>query len=213
VIFQKSLESGRVPEDWTIADITPLFKKGGRQKMENYRPIRLTSVVGKVLESIVKDEISEFLEVHGKIEQSQHGFIKGRSFLTNLLEFFEEVTNRLDQGEPMDVIYLEFQKAFVKVPHLLSKIRAHGVQGKVLAWINDWLSGKRQRVAIKGSFSEWQSVTSGVPQHSVLGPQLFSLYINELDDETEGILAKFADDTKIGGGAGSIEEVWRLRKI
>ena len=214
MIFQKSLESGKVPEDWKIAVVTPLFKKGTRKKMENYRPISLTSVVGKILESIVKDEISKFLEVQGQIRTSQHGFSKGRSCLTNLLEFFEEITNRLDQGEPMDVIYLDFQKAFDKVPHgrLLSKIRAHGIRGKVLTWIDDWLSGRRQRVGIKGSFSKWQPVTSGVPQGSVLGPQLFSLYINDLDDGIGGILAKFADDTKIGGGAGSIEEVGRLQK-
>eukprot|EP00061_Rhincodon_typus_P002372 g17362.t1 len=136
VIFKGSLELGRVPEDWKIAYMTPLLKKGVKQKTENYRPISLTSVVGKILESIVKDEISKYLEVHGKIAQSQHGFIKGRSCLTNLSEFFE-VMSRLDKGEPMDVIYLDFKKAFDEVLHrrLLSKIRAHGVRGKVLAWI------------------------------------------------------------------------------
>ena len=123
VIFQKSLESGSVPKNWKVADVTPLFKKGVRQKMENDTPISRTSVVGKILESIEKDEISEFLEVHGKIGQSQYGFIKRRSCLTKLLEFFEEVMNRLDQGEPLDVGSI--QKAFDKVPHrrLLSKIR------------------------------------------------------------------------------------------
>eukprot|EP00061_Rhincodon_typus_P018209 g47292.t1 len=90
VIFQESLESGRVPEDWKIANLALLVKKGVRQKMRNYRPISLTSVIGNIM-SIVKDEISEYLEGHGKIRQSQHGFIKRRSCLTNLLEFFDEV--------------------------------------------------------------------------------------------------------------------------
>eukprot|EP00061_Rhincodon_typus_P006354 g26915.t1 len=135
VIFQESLESERLPEDWKIANVTtpaPMFKKGGRQKTGNYRMISLTSDADKILESIVKDEISEYLELHCKIQQSQHGFIKGRSCLTNLPEFFEEVTSRLNQGKPMDVMYLDFQKAFVKVPHrrLLIKIRAHGITGK-----------------------------------------------------------------------------------
>eukprot|EP00061_Rhincodon_typus_P011547 g36638.t1 len=84
--------------------------------MGNYRPISLTSVISKILESIVKDEISEYLELHGKVGQSKHGFIKGRSCLKNILEFFEEVMSKLDQGEPMDVIYLDFEKAFDKVP-------------------------------------------------------------------------------------------------
>eukprot|EP00061_Rhincodon_typus_P004063 g21657.t1 len=111
VIFQESLESGRVPEDWKIANVTPLFKKGVRQKMGYYRLISLTLVVDKILVFIVKDEISEYLEVH---------------------EFFEEVMSRLDKREPMDVLYLDFKKAFDKVPHrrLLSKIRAYGVRGK-----------------------------------------------------------------------------------
>ncbi|GCC23648.1 hypothetical protein chiPu_0002046 [Chiloscyllium punctatum] len=117
VIFQPSLESGKVPDDWKITVVTPLFKKGSRQKMDNYRPISLTSVIGKILESIGKDEISKFLQVHGRIRKSLHEFSKGRSCLTNLLEFFEEITSRLDQGTPVDIIYLDFQKAFDKVPH------------------------------------------------------------------------------------------------
>eukprot|EP00061_Rhincodon_typus_P002621 g18030.t1 len=117
VIFQESLESGRVPEDWKIINIIPLFKTAVRQKMGNYRLISLTLVIDKFLESIVKDEISKYLEVSGKIGQRQHGFIKGWSCLTNQLEFFEEVMSRLDQGQPIDVTQLDFQKAFDKVLH------------------------------------------------------------------------------------------------
>ena len=86
VIFQESLETGRVPEDWKVANVTPLFKKGGRQQTGNYRPVSLTSVIGKILESIIKDEIAEYLEVHDKVGLSQRGFVKGRSCLTNLLK-------------------------------------------------------------------------------------------------------------------------------
>ena len=90
VIFQESLEAGRVPEDWKVANITPLFKKGGRQQAGNYRQVSLTSVIDKILESIIKDDIAEYLEVHDKVGLSQHGFVKGWSCLTNLSEFFEE---------------------------------------------------------------------------------------------------------------------------
>eukprot|EP00061_Rhincodon_typus_P015679 g43486.t1 len=93
--FQESLESGRVSEDRKMANVTPLFKKGGRQKTGNYRPVSLTSVLRKILESIIKDEIAEYLKMHGKIGQSQHGFVKGRSCLTNLLELFVEVMSKL----------------------------------------------------------------------------------------------------------------------
>ena len=89
VIFQESLEAGRVIEDWKVANVTSLFKKGGRQKMGNYRPVSLTLVVGKILESISKNEIAEYLEMLGKIGLSQHSLVKGRARLRNLLEFFE----------------------------------------------------------------------------------------------------------------------------
>ena len=161
IIFQHSIDSGRVPVDWTVANVTPLFKKGGREKTGNYRPVSLTPVVGKMLESIIKDAITELLESSDRIGPSQHGFIKGKSFLTNLLEFFEVVTSRVDRGEPVDIVYLDFQKAFDKVPHkrLVSKIKVHGIGGNVLTWIENWLADRKQRVGINRSFSEWQAVS------------------------------------------------------
>ena len=117
VIFQTALDSGKVLEDWKMANVTPLFKKGARQKAGNYRPVSLTSVVGKMLESVIKEEITRHLEGNGLIEQTQHGFIKGKSCLTNLLEFYEDVSRAVDRGEPVDVVFLDFQKEFDKVPH------------------------------------------------------------------------------------------------
>ena len=103
-----------------------------------------------MLESIVKDVIAAHLESSDGIGQSQHGFMKGKSCLTNLLEFFEDVTSRMDKGEPVDVVYLDFQKAFDKVPHkrLVCKIRAHGIGGRVLTWIENWLADRKQRVGM-----------------------------------------------------------------
>ena len=116
-LFNLALEEGIVPSEWKGANITPLFKKGSRKKPENYRPVSLTSVVCKLLETLIRDHMVEFLVKHKIINTSQHGFQKARSCLTNLLCFLEETTKWVDDGSPVDVVYLDFQKAFNKVPH------------------------------------------------------------------------------------------------
>ena len=116
-LFNMSLEEGIVPSEWKEANITPLFKKGSRNKPDNYRPVSLTSVVCKLLETLIRDHMEELLVKHKLINTSQHGFLKARSCLTNLLCFLEEITKWVDDGSPVDVVYLDFQKAFDKVPH------------------------------------------------------------------------------------------------
>ena len=165
-LFNLSLEEGIVPSEWKEANITPLFKKGSRKKPENYRPVSLTSVVCKLLETLIRDHMVEFLVKHKLINTSQHGFLKARSCLTNLLCFLEEITKWVDDGSPVDVVYLDFQKAFDKVPHqrLLLKLKAHGIGNDVINWIEKWLTHRRQRVIVDGEISNWKSVLSGVPQ-------------------------------------------------
>ena len=150
------------------------------------------------MEGIIKDDIVEHLFRFKLIRSSQHGFTAGRSCITNLLEFLEEVTRNIDKGIPVDIIYMDFQKAFDKVPHarLLKKLEKHGIQGKVLKWIEAWLKNRKQRVVLKGQTSEWE-VKSGVPQGSVLGPLLFIIFINDIETGITSTLSKFSDDCKI----------------
>ena len=146
-----------VPSEWKEANITLLFKKGSRNKPENYRPVSLTSVVCKLLETLIRDHMVEFLVKHKLINTSQHGFLKARSYLTNLLCFLEEITKWVDDGSPVDVVYLDFQKAFDKVPHqrLLLKLKAHGIGNDVTNWIEKWLTHRKQRVIVDGDISNW----------------------------------------------------------
>ena len=201
-IFNKSMSEGVVPIDWKRANVTPIFKKGSKSDPGNYRPVSLTSIPCRVMEACIKDHIVEHLERNALIKPSQHGFMRRKSCTTNLLEFMEKVTSEFDQGNAMDVVYLDFSKAFDKVPHrrLLEKARAHSIAGNLLRWIGKWLEGRSQRTVLNGECSPWQDVLSGVPQGSVLGPLAFIIFINDIDDVAGdiSILNKFADDTKCG---------------
>ena len=214
LLFNKSLREETVPSDWKCANVTPIFKKGSKSDAGNYRPISLTSVVIKILEKILRDKITAFLDEHKLILDSQHGFRNKRSCLTNLLEFFNYIFSNHDERIPSDVIYLDFKKAFDTVPHkrLVIKLKAHGMGEKLCSWVENWLTDRKQRVVINGEASDWLQVTSGVPQGSVLGPLLFLIYINDLDSGIVSKISKFADDTKLGGKALAREDCEAIQR-
>lgn len=213
-IFESSYKSGLVPMDWKLANVTPLFKKGSKSEPGNYRPVSLTSVICKIFETIVKNHITSFLEAGNLLSGNQYGFRKGRSCTTNLLQFYDKVTYELDNKNCVDIVYIDFQKAFDKVPHeaLLFKLERLGISGKILNWIRDWLIGRSQRVQIKGKYSQWADVSSGVPQGSVLGPLLFIIYINDISLDIRGSISIFADDLKIMWKVNSEEQIQQLQE-
>jgi len=214
LLFNSSLENNIIPSDWKRANITPIFKSADKSKVENYRPVSLTPFYGKVLEKIIKKHIETFLIETNFVNDSQHGFRKGRSCLSNLLVCQNSVISYIDSGAPVDIIYLDFQKAFDKVPHdrLISKVRKAGIGGRVADWLENWLSKRFQRVGVNGSFSEWAEVTSGVPQGSILGPLLFTIFINDFEDNVTNKILKFADDSKLWGAVETVQDRTGIQK-
>lgn len=198
-LFHTSLKEGTVPRAWKEATVSPIFKKGSRNVVSNYRPISLTSVCCKILEKLVRNALMQHLLSNNYISDNQHGFVYKRSCTTQLIIVVDKISELLDRGGSIDMIYLDFAKAFDTVPHnrLLMKLSGYGVGGKVLEWIGQFLMKRRQRVSVAGVLSEWEDVLSGVPQGSVLGPLLFVCYINDMPDNIASFLYMYADDTKL----------------
>ena len=198
-IFQQSVNSGKIPKVWKDARVTPLFKKGNKSDPGNYRPVSLTSVVCKCLETIIRAQILEHVVRSSLISDAQFGFRSGRSCILQLLDVMEDWSQYIEDDDSWNTVYLDFAKAFDSVAHerLIHKVSAFGIRGSVLLWIRDFLTGRRQYVSVKGESSSWKDVSSGVPQGSVLGPILFILYINDLPEVVSSSVKIFADDTKL----------------
>ena len=151
-LFRRSLSEGSIPGDWRLANVTPIFKKGSRLCPNNYRPVSLTCILCKLMEKLVREQLQLVchLERNNLISEVQHGCVKGRSCVTQLLDVLDLWTGTLDDGGSVDVIFMDFQKAFDSVPHrrLVSKIMAHGITGRVLKWIQDFLRDRQQRVVV-----------------------------------------------------------------
>lgn len=200
MLWSKSLVSGVVPTKLKCGTIVPIYKGGDRSQAKNYRPITLTSHLIKVFERVVVRKLVDYMESRTLFNNTQHGFRRGRSCLSQLIEHYQRIVEALEDGVQTDVVYLDFAKAFDKVDHgvLMRKLRGMGICGHLLAWIRAFLLDRRQVVAVEGVMSRESEVISGVPQGTVLGPLLFLVHISDIDQEIHyASVSSFADDTRL----------------
>ena len=214
IIFNTSMRQSKIPDDWKLADVTAIHKKGDKRLPENYRPISLTSIVCKVMEKLVRNKLEVYLKCNKMITDKQFGFVKGRSTVLQLLKVLDDWTEAIENGLQTDIIYTDFQKAFDSVAHgrLINKLASYGIKGNLLLWIKSFLTGRRQRVKVNGIPSAWARVLSGVPQGSVLGPLLFVLFINDIVENLECQCYLYADDMKLYRIINDAENAVSLQK-
>ena len=197
-LFQMCLNDCKIPSEWKLHKIVPIFKAKDKVQIANYRPISLLSCLSKVFEHVVYDKISGFL--YEVIDPAQFGFLPNHSCVQQLLLMVEMILENWESGGGTDVIYLDIRKAFDTVPHreLLHKLRMAGISGKLWRLLKDYLTNRFHCVSVDGELSSFLPVRSGVPQGSILGPLMFLVYINDLPRALPlvGVLM-FADDTKL----------------
>ncbi|MEM6738267.1 MAG: reverse transcriptase family protein, partial [Bacteroidota bacterium] len=214
-LWKTSLEKGIVPTKMKKSTITPIYKGGNKSLASNYRPVALTSHVIKLFEKVIRSQIVKHMDDNNLFNPNQHGFRSGRSCLSQLLEQHDLILNLLNKETNVDVIYLDFSKAFDKVDHsiVLSKFKRLGITGKIYNWIKSFLRDRQQTVMVNGVKSNQQEVISGVPQGSVLGPLIFLILIGDIDANVINCIVKsFADDTRATKAIKDAEDVKILQQ-
>ena len=198
-LFNMSIELGIFPNAWKLANVTPVFKKDCPSNVSNYRPISLISVLGKVMERCVYKHIYNFLAQNNVLTSNQSGFTPGDSAINQLIYMTNEFGRALDEGKEIRVVFCDISKAFDRVWHkgLIYKLKAIGIKGKLLNWIENYLSERKQRVVINNTNSDWREIKAGVPQGSILGPLFFLIFINDIITDIQSNIKLFADDTSL----------------
>ena len=214
-MWRQYLDLGITPSSSRTSHIVPIHKGDSTAKAANYRPVALTSHLVKLFEKIVRARIVSYLEHNDLLNETQHGFRAGRSCLSQLIAHYDRILSLLDEGKNVDVIYLDFAKAFDKLDFniTLNKLSLLGINGKVGKWLHSFLTDRTQSVVVNGEKSDPAPVLSGVPQGSVIGPLLFLVLIGDIDkDVSNAFLSSFADDTRIGHGIASQEDARLLQE-
>ena len=211
-IINTSLAMGAVPDEWKRAKVTPVFKKGKRSEMDNYRPISVLPVASNLLERAVHRQLYQFLSKHQILSPFQCGFRKNHSTESAAISFTDSIRRGMDQGLLTGAVFIDLRKAFDSVDHdiIVSKLKAAGISGTELHWFKDYLSNRTQQVNVENELSGARLITSGVPQGSILGPLLFVMLINDLPSRLNTCSTlMYADDTVLFYSSKDVNEIER----
>ena len=212
LLWRASLDQGVIPPDLLLVLVSPIHKGGSRGTPSNYRPVALTSHLTKMFERVVRRSMISHLEENDLLPDGQHDFRAKRSCLTQLLTYWDNSIDRLEEGKGVDVVYTDFAKAFDKCETgvLLHKLKECGVRGKLGCWLAAFLDPavRKQAVGVDGRLSELVAVLSGVPQGTVLGPCLFLIHLIDIADNLSAgtVASSFADDTRIQHVVSQVED-------
>ena len=212
--FRNSIDKGDIPDTLKEAFVIPVHKGGSKIETEQYRPISLTSHLMKAGERVLRKSIVNFLEFNKKYYPNQHGSRANESMLSQLLVHQDMILKALENHENIDSIYLDFMKAFHKMDHgiLHHKLRQLGITGKIGRWIHNFLQNRKQKVLVKGKTSNVPTLTSGVPQGTVLGPLLFLIFIGDIAEGIDCKVLVYVDDSKMASRVTSEKDLEALQK-
>ena len=209
ILMNRSFHEGIFPDIWKLANVFPIFKKGDKWEPSNHRPVALLSCIGKLKERIVFKNMYNFLIDNNLLYKYQSGFLPHHSTVFQLIDIFHNICQAFDNSMFSCIVFCDVSKAFHRVWHkgLLFKLRQNGINGKLLEWLNSYLSQRKQKVCFKSCYSGLKSIFAGVPQGSVLGPLLFLVYINDIAKQLLSLTRLFADDSSLFYAAANIADI------
>ena len=208
-IINLSIIQGVVPDDLKSARVVPLYKKNDKTEVSNYRPVSILSIVSKVLERVMYDQLEQYLSENSILYELQSGFRHGFSTDSCLIHLTDFIRFQMDKGNLVGMILLDLKKTFDTVNHsiFLMKLKAIGLSESPVRWFSSYLSDRRQLVDLSGTYSSPGTISCGVPQGSILGPLLFLIYVNDMSAVVENKLLLYADDSAILVPAKSKQEI------